>query len=384
MHEPGARDWLASRIRGCLLGGAIGDALGAQVEFATSAEIAARFGESGPDSLGTTYGRPGGFTDDTQMTLFTAEGLLRADSRARERGVCDEVGVVHRAYLRWLHTQGEPVPSVHGTPPEDLLDGWLVHEPAMAGRRAPGGSCLSSLRSGRIGTVDDPINNSKGCGAVMRMAPVGLFVEPAEAAFRRGVALGALTHGHPSGYLPAGAFAATIGELLRGATMSEAFATALLLLQEWDGHEETTELLRDAMARAGDGPPDPDELERYGGGGWWGSDALAIAARVALACDDPRDAIKRAVNHSGDSDSTGALVGNLVGAYRGASALPADWVAQLEGAEIITTIGDDLLVARLGEAPSTWTSVNRSSDQLEARGTNEPRVREWFARYPCG
>lgn len=344
--------------------------------------VRAQFGGDGPDRLGSSYGRPGGFTDDTQMTLFTAEGLLRADTRMRERGVCDETGVVLHAYLRWLHTQHEPVPPVHGFDPASFLDGWLVHEPEMQGRRAPGNSCLAALRSGAIGTVDAPINNSKGCGAVMRMAPVGLLADDPRTAFQRGVALGALTHGHPSGYLPAGAFAATICSLVLGDTMRNAFAVALSILREWSGHDETTSMLGDATSRAGDGPPDPRELERYGEGGWWGSDALAIAARVALACDDPKEAIRRAVNHTGDSDSTGSLVGNLIGARLGEEALPTEWVERLEGAPIITTIADDLLTARSGEAPSTWAYEERSPGHYVSANTGDPRADQWFARYP--
>lgn len=334
------------RIRGCLLGGAIGDALGAQTEFSSTAVIDERFGRDGPQSIGSMYGRSGAFTDDTQMTLFTAEGLIRAELRMRGKGVCDDKGVVLHAYLRWLHLQGEAVPSVHGFSPESFLDGWLVEESCVAGPRAPGNTCLSALRSGLIGTVENPINDSKGCGAVMRMAPAGLFFKDLDTAFNAGVNYGALTHGHPSGYLPAGMFAAMICSLLSGASLPESVEGALALVARRPGHDETTHLVRAAIEDAGNGTPEPDDLERIGEGGWWGSDALAIAIRVVLSCNDPRDALVCSVHHGGDSDSTGSLVGNLIGAHRGEAALPTDFLEQLDGVDVITAVAEDLAAAR--------------------------------------
>src|SRR5262245_17456571 len=93
------------RYRGCLLGGAVGDALGAAVEFDDIAAIRRRFGPDGILEPAEAYGRVGAITDDTQMTLFTAEGVLQADDRL-ERGVGNPPGNLWFAYQRWLHTQG--------------------------------------------------------------------------------------------------------------------------------------------------------------------------------------------------------------------------------------------------------------------------------------
>lgn len=111
------------------------------------------------------------------MTLFTAEGLLRAESRGREKGICHIPSVVYNAYIRWLHTQGYPKNKDH-----DLIyDGWLIGEKELYARRGPGNTCLSALLSGKMGTMERPINNSKGCGGVMRVAPVGLLYGKDEA-----------------------------------------------------------------------------------------------------------------------------------------------------------------------------------------------------------
>src|SRR5512145_1584678 len=91
----------------CILGGAVGDALGAAVEFIPLDLIRRKYGDAGITDYDETYGRRGAITDDTQMTLFTAEGLLRAIARRRHKGVCRPASVIHHAYIRWLRTQGE-------------------------------------------------------------------------------------------------------------------------------------------------------------------------------------------------------------------------------------------------------------------------------------
>ena len=160
-----------SRMVGCLLGGAVGDALGAPIEFMKLPEIRARFGPEGIRDYAPAYGRDAGaITDDTQMTLFTAEGLIRAAVRYAGRGICSPPSVVMHAYMRWLRTQGETSKHpffAHGE------TGWLVGERDLWSRRAPGSTCLSALRN----ATDDDLfatNDSKGCGGIMRVAPVGL------------------------------------------------------------------------------------------------------------------------------------------------------------------------------------------------------------------
>lgn len=102
--RPDTKPSLHQRISGCLLGGAVGDALGAPIEFISLGEIRRQFGVSGIRDYAPAYGRIGAITDDTQMTLFTAEGLLRAWVRHAGKGICNTVGVIHHAYLRWLLT----------------------------------------------------------------------------------------------------------------------------------------------------------------------------------------------------------------------------------------------------------------------------------------
>jgi hypothetical protein len=142
-------DELRSRFRGCLLGGAVGDALGAPIEFMTLAEIRSDFGPRGIEAYSPIPNGLGAITDDTQMSLFTAEGLIRAQQRYRERGICNPVAVVFHAYLRWLLTQVQDPRQVPWDPEfGDKVDGWLVEQRFLQAERAPGLTCMSALESG--------------------------------------------------------------------------------------------------------------------------------------------------------------------------------------------------------------------------------------------
>lgn len=341
-----------ARIRGCLLGGAIGDALGNPVEFLSLEAIRARYGPGGVTGpVPDTSGAIGLITDDTQMTLFTTEGLKRARARATSYGLHGaEVHLVQEAYLRWLDTQNHPSP-----PPPDgrrHRDGQLREERWLYAQRAPGNACLSGLRSGHVPDSHAPVtgkpgpvnSNSKGCGTVMRSAPFGLVALGAETAFIWAARCAQITHGHPTGYYAAGAFAAVVSNLLDGDSLEGAVLRALWLLSRHSGHEETSTALRKALDLAAEGDPTPERTETLGAG-WVAEEALSIAVYAALAHPRPdavRDALLLSVNHSGDSDSTGAVCGNLLGALHGDFRLPHDWLAQTEGRAVVAALADDL------------------------------------------
>jgi ADP-ribosylglycohydrolase len=310
----------------------VGDALGAPVEFLKLAEIRARFGPGGISELESAYGRRGAITDDTQMTLFTADALIRAHHRYESRGICSVPAVATYAYLRWLETQGE------SSPKRIPARGWIDAIPELRSRRGPGNTCLSALRSGQRGTPDEPINDSKGCGGVMRIAPVGLVArEP----FWLGCELAAITHGHPSGYLSAGVLAEIVSALVGGASLDDAAGRALEMLATQRGHEETTAAIEGALALAASGKPSASRVESFGGG-WVAEEALAIGLYCALVADDLEHGPALAVNHGGDSDSTGAIAGNLLGVLHGSKAIPPRWLEALELRQVIANVADDL------------------------------------------
>ena len=333
-----------SRFTGCLLGGALGDALGYPIEFLQTAAILARHGTATPVALIREESGLAEVSDDTQMTLFTAEALIRDRQRQHTDARGDVLTAMQRALQRWYRTQ---VPDWQ--PPEpSVLSGWLISVPGLHHRRAPGLTCLSALGGGER-------NTSKGCGAVMRVAPIGLAAGDAAWAFEVASEAGALTHHHPSGYLSGAYLAALIAGLVQAQPLPEAMAEAETLLRQAPGHEETLAAVRAAQHVAKAGPPDVVAIERLGGG-WVGEEALAIALACTLTADrsSPKgmaDALWRAVAHSGDSDSTGAITGNLLGVMMGSEGLPEAWLADLELREVIARVVQDLYTTTvLGES----------------------------------
>jgi ADP-ribosylglycohydrolase len=326
-----------------LLGGAAGDALGAPVEFDSIASIRQRYGPDGIVDFDEAYGRRGAITDDTQMTLFTAEGLLRGVSRYEAKGICHPATVVYHAYIRWLHTQGYRSESRFSA---DRFDGWLFQVTRLHSRRAPGRTCVTALFGAAMGTRESPLNDSKGCGGVMRAAPVGLVAVNEGVAFTLGCETAAITHGHPSGYYSAGCLAAIVFYLVSGRPLIEAIDLTLGLLEtdQNPDHKECAQAIHGAVAlwRRGE-LPSPEVVETLGGG-WVGEEALAISLYCALAAgDDFERGVRLAVNHSGDSDSTGSITGNILGAMLGADAIPQRWIDGLELRDEIDTLAGDLL-----------------------------------------
>jgi len=354
-----------ARLRGSLLAGAIGDALGAKTEFDSIDRIREIAGPDGITDFIPAYGGAGRITDDTQMTLFTLEGLIRAHAQRRRSGSADVVQSLQLAYQRWLHTQGVPWDRARG-PQSELVepDGWLLTHQELFSRRAPGLTCFGELetygKAGIRGTTERPVNNSKGCGGVMRAAPVALWSDDLSEVFELGADSAALTHGHPSGYLSSGAFAVVMHELLHGKPLLDAVAAARLELEKRPGHEEQTAAFDAALALAEQGPPTPEKLESLGAGNV-GETALSMSVYVALTTSDVDTALLASVNHSGDSDSTGSVCGNLVGAMYGEEALRTAWLDQLELREVIGQLADDALAEF---------------------GPDAPTDDRWFARYP--
>lgn len=282
-------------IRASLFGSAIGDALGAEIEFSSLENIRRRFPD-GITEIPPHDGHVGAITDDTQMTLFTAEGLCRATIRAKQRGICSPSGVVHHALLRWLATQGEQ-------PSREVCDVGLISDPRMHCRRAPGMTCLSSLRAaGSFGEIAR--NDSKGCGTIMRVSPIGLSA-PRDQIVSLAMETSALTHGHRTGQEAAVAWALILHDVMHGETLDMAARCVV----DHVGRETA-----DAIARARAAPRDgrAETVETLGGG-WVAEEALSIALYACLCAEDIETGLRIAVTHSGDSDSTGAIAGSLLG-----------------------------------------------------------------------
>lgn len=343
--------------QGCLLGGAIGDALGAPIEFWPTEQIRKVFGLSGLTDFSEFKDGKGRFTDDTQMTLFTAEGLLRAYHRAMLRGI---EGALHQivfySYRRWLLTQSSSFSEVQGQmkEPNMLYSGWLLAQEELYSCRAPGNTCLQAMGNGKMGSMENPINDSKGCGTIMRMAPVGLmFSRDPAVAFSEGCHLSALTHGHPTGYLSGGFFAALIAFLTKGESLKSATWKCLEMLVKQPDHKEVEDAVLkmfSVLKAVGNRDLEPEDLEKLGGA-WVAEEALAISLLCAICHEnDFEKGVIAAVNHSGDSDSTGAITGNILGLINGLDGIPLKWQCNLQSAAIVLEIAEDLAIGVKGNS----------------------------------
>ncbi len=320
---------IQDKIKGCLLAGAAGDALGYAVEFFSEKEILSRYGESGI----TEYRKINGFariSDDTQMTMFTASGLLDAIAQGKtDVQAC--AAVVHSHYLDWLKTQYSSFPQEGSS--------YLLGAQELYAARAPRNTCLSALESGGRGAIETPINRSKGCGGVMRVAPVGLVYDGQvrDEAYIGVLAaeLAAITHGHPLGYLPAAVLAIMVARLAyKGEDVESAACFAMNKAGELFGSTDEMlalkVLLLESLCLAKGDAPDLENIHELGEG-WVAEEALAIALYAAKRYEtDLKKALVCSVNHRGDSDSTGAICGNILGARLGLQALPISYCDDLE------------------------------------------------------
>lgn len=367
------------KIRGCLFGGAVGDALGYPVEFWDEEEIFARFGTAGIQQyvLSPQTGKAM-ISDDTQMTLFTANGLLAWDaveSAAEGQGMyIRPAKYVAAAYQDWLRTQ-----EISFADRRKLSRGygkkcisWLADVPELYARRAPGHTCMSSLMEQKKGIgiaadyVENPQNNSKGCGGIMRVAPMGLKKYGDGWDIRRldreGAEIAAVTHGHSLGYMPAAVLTHMINRIVFpregqiNQTLEDIVAEARETAEEVFAGDaylpKMTKIMDLALQLSGNDRSDLENIHQLGEG-WIAEETLGIAIYCSLRYQDDFSAgVIAAVNHKGDSDSTGAVTGNILGALLGFEAMEDKWKRDLELAEVILEMADDLSYGYLTEGCS--------------------------------
>ncbi len=341
-------------IKGCLIGGAIGDALGFPVEFYEDCDIFKRYGEFGITELELCNGIAH-ISDDTQMTLFTADGLLTAAERYKNPTADEYVQCIYESYLNWLSTQ-EKTFDLKDVPRSALLQVKELHS-----KRAPGTTCLMALRSGNCGTLTDTINNSKGCGGIMRIAPIALYLRQMETLTTQDVALiaaraAAITHGHELGYIPAAYLAAFLCGILKGDSLYRANRVAEAMVRKLFPDSTEAEKCLALAAKAVDlaiSQEDGEEMDdldaiRQLGYGAVAEETLAIALYCSFKYpEDFERAVIAAANHSGDSDSTAAVTGNILGAYLGLRRIPQRFIQPIELKGVMLDLAEKMHVNKL-------------------------------------
>jgi ADP-ribosylglycohydrolase len=322
---------------------AIGDALAAPTEFMRVPEILRRFPPDGPRE---PMGNPARVTDDTQMALAVGEALLEAP---RPYTAASLEPALRRAFVEWARS-----------PEND---------------RAPGATCMRACADLEAGKpwYQATIAGSKGCGANMRVQPVGLLRVGANAmteADRAAIAQfqAALTHGHPTGLAASDLTAATIADLASGRDLAglprrlRVYAESQRVVYHADwlgplwqqpgvdspeafisrGWDECLSVLDrlDAALQVADRTSDPCLAT---GEGWIAEEAFATGLLCFLLFpDDPVAALRRAAVTGGDSDSIACLAGAFAGAYHGIAAWPQEWVERIEYGERLERLSNAL------------------------------------------
>lgn len=325
---------IKNKIRGSLLGGAIGDALGYQIEFKRNIK----------EKEITRFKDKGIISDDTQMTLFTANALIWRETCSSLNSISmTPADAIYLGYKDWLDTQ-------KNTKGENSIS-WIKDIPELNIQRAPGYTCINALSSGKKGTIKEHINNSKGCGAVMRVAPIGLYIKNEIDAGIIAAEASAITHGHPLGIIPSYVFASMISLIVYKdldilSSLQQSINGLLTNYNIFNKNDMNffAELMNKAVKLSSSNLSDQEAISELGEG-WVAEEALAIAIYSCLKhLNSFEDTIVCAINHDGDSDSTGSIAGNIIGAFLGERAIPNYYLNNLELKDIIGEIANDLSI----------------------------------------
>ena len=331
------------RTRGAMIGCAAGDALGYPVEVLSEATIVERYGLRGITDYDLDENGTARITADTQLMLLSANGILFAHTRGALRGIMAPVYTYFDAfYLDWYRLQTTERASRSRV-------GWISAYPALSAQRALSPTVMEVAATRKFGSMEEPINDSKGSACLLRAVPIGLsyFRDP-----KRIVELGAntaaLTHGNEVAWISSGALALIISLIIhQELSITEAVNKTLKALEESfpDSRTVVYELsrtIRSAVSLATSASSDLDAIHALGKG-WVADEALAIGLLCALRHEnDIAGAMTFAANHGGDSNNTAAIAGTLVGARIGFNAIPDRFVDRLELVDVILELADDV------------------------------------------
>ena len=330
-----------SAYRGCMLGLAVGDAMGCAVDKKSLEQIRADYGPNGLLGYDLVNGCAD-VTSYTQLAAFVANGLLLAVSR----GKSDYLRFVTLSLREWARNQ-----RFHRDPEKSYC--WIAKPKCLRLHLNRDARMLDALRFDLLGTVDAPINRNSAPGALTTAVAVGLFfdhrrMEPAQIG-TLAAQIVALTHGDPEAFLSAAVLAYSVAGILQEPErpLEEQFLQAAAAMQaqfrdrfapQADG---IAAQIRGAVEKANNpAEQDMESLECV-----TCPQVLAGAVYASLVCNGDFDtAMITAVNHSGLSAAVGAITGAVLGAALGAEALPEFYLESLAAAPALEELAEDLAV----------------------------------------
>lgn len=284
----------------------------------------------------------GRLTDDAQMMLFTAEGLILTKVRADYNHPDDIPNAVFHSLLRWLYTENVqmlgPMMKEYGSC--SIVDGILLGHKELFISRDPSETCLEALSRGTMGTFEYPVNNSRGKGALVRNLIIGTVFKKSMDAFKTAAACAVSTHGHPEAYLSAGFLAAMVSGLMQNQEIEAAMDSAIDVLKTFPNHEDVLETVYEAKSLSmrmrpytldlKEFFPDPTALHTLGTGIFY-----------TLTAQKDIEAGLEAMIKADISDEACAIFGGVAGTKSGTPPFRHQ-LENLELSDIILELGEDL------------------------------------------
>lgn len=342
----------SDKFEGAIIGSALGDAFGYPLMNLSFEDICAAFEKCGARELAVNRKTGTGlFTEATQMTLFTADGILWASNEHTAYENSAVANYVFYAYQEWLYMQTKTIADreyewIFDKSKNPNMSSLLKSKGLGKNRRLNDTNinALLDAKNNNFGTLSKQVNGNTDNGAVKRVAPAGLFYgQNPDMAFRIACDIGAITHSHPDGYLPCGVYAATVAGLINGKTLDDAVNDAMALLAAYPGNENTYRMLQKAVDMANDEEVDPQEGLSDLGDGFSAISTLAIAVYSAVLHQrNFKFAIALSANHDGDSAACGAITGGILGAWYGLKKLPRDWRKKIQYLGLMENVSDVL------------------------------------------
>jgi len=301
------------RFRGCIIGAAVGDCLGAPVEFTRDVVVTGM-----PDDPR--------YTDDTQMSICVAEALSTCGGDQEAFMIAL---TIH--FIKWYEGQGDPKYN-----------------------RAPGDTCMQACEA-LLATSDwgmSGVLDSLDSGSAMRSAPVGLYWHSdLTKVIEFGICSSEITHRHPAALCSSVASAMIASLAMQGVPVG-VWGHEVQIVTRGISKEFVAGIQKAVELASTGADPNIAMTKKHLGEGWLGHEAVASALFCCMIHPDNfRRAVLTAANAEGDSDTIACIVGAWMGTRLGLNAIPKEWVERVEDSQKLMELADKLFDAseRLGQ-----------------------------------
>ncbi len=368
-----------ANFHNCILGGAIGDALGYPVRDLEYDTIINKYGKKGITTIEVDCDNRARITDNTQLTIFTMDALIRTYTKYylyKKTGM-GEINT-YTSYLRWQYTQGRKVPESRAI--DFLNDNYLMNYQELKYERCAEKYTKEILCNDIKNSKLEGINDNKGYLCLTKTAPVGLvFYKDDNDAFEMAIKIAKITHGHPSAYISAGIFSVIIANLCRGKDLNESIQKALDIAKQHKESKQVIDKINFAYRLSKDKYHYTEKLDDFGICEN-ADDVLAATIYICLIFQDKdiSDALLFSVNNNCLGNNIASVVGNILGLYNGLDIISTEWSKKIELYKLIKDISFDLYSVAINELPQEIENFDKELTFDEIKYNNEYNIANWW------